>query len=540
MFGFRANIGDKTFKVEGTMFSNYIIQIMKNAFVPWNGTLGWSSTIIYIAIVFSIFLFLIMYIKRMITIAFLVLISPIITITYSIDKVGDGQAQAFSAWMKEFFHNVLIQPFHCLIYLVFVSTAMKLAIQENSLAAGTLAVFCMIFMLQAENIVKGIFGITSKSTGSGLATAAVLTGAFKRLAPAAGKAKNAVSNVRTSKTAQVPTMNSQKNMKAATESQNVDGTSRTNTAIPTNNQTGGNRPESNDEKSERISKIMSGGVADVEDYNSAMDNDVVSEAYAADYENLMRDNDIKSATATQSTQTQEQIGQNRIIQNNDGTWADVSDSRVLPEYAEQRRKQEEQQIPNSMPGRINYKPREKTTMEKAKDFAKNNVGTVAGVSGGILGGTLSALAGGDIAETIASGGVGKRGFQRIAEWGTDTIKNKDNEKLEKALKATQTKPLEKQLAGDFAEYKKGESFDTEKERKNAEKYLNMSEEQISNIKDKSTKQYVQSLHSTKNLYKDLYEGEDANEKVLDTLDKIFDGDIEPWYMDEESQSNDNN
>ena len=49
-----------------------------------------------------------MYIKRMITVAFLILISPIITITYSIDKAGNGKAEAFSTWLREFLHNVLI------------------------------------------------------------------------------------------------------------------------------------------------------------------------------------------------------------------------------------------------------------------------------------------------------------------------------------------------------------------------------------------------------------------------------------------------
>ena len=42
------------------------------------------------------------YVKRMITIAFLIMIAPIITITYSIDRMGDGKSQALNKWFKEY------------------------------------------------------------------------------------------------------------------------------------------------------------------------------------------------------------------------------------------------------------------------------------------------------------------------------------------------------------------------------------------------------------------------------------------------------
>ena len=41
------------------------------------------------------------------------------TVTYSIDKAGDGKAQAFGNWLSEFVMNVLVQPLHAIIYLVF-------------------------------------------------------------------------------------------------------------------------------------------------------------------------------------------------------------------------------------------------------------------------------------------------------------------------------------------------------------------------------------------------------------------------------------
>ncbi len=61
---------------------------------------------------------LLMYIKRMIVVAFLIIIAPLITITYAIDRVKDKESQALDAWVKEFVWTILIQPFHCVIYVV--------------------------------------------------------------------------------------------------------------------------------------------------------------------------------------------------------------------------------------------------------------------------------------------------------------------------------------------------------------------------------------------------------------------------------------
>ena len=49
---------------------------------------------------------------------FLILIGPISCITYPIDKISDGKAQAFNKWFSEFMSEVLIQPFHLLLYVV--------------------------------------------------------------------------------------------------------------------------------------------------------------------------------------------------------------------------------------------------------------------------------------------------------------------------------------------------------------------------------------------------------------------------------------
>ncbi len=121
----------------------------------------WS--IVYWCLLMMEIKFLWTYIKRFLMVGFLIAISPLITITYSIDKAGDGRAQAFSNWMQEFAINVFIQPLHAIIYLVFVLTA-------NSIAESSplVTIAFLLAMGTVEKMVKVIFdmkGLSIKNLG---------------------------------------------------------------------------------------------------------------------------------------------------------------------------------------------------------------------------------------------------------------------------------------------------------------------------------------------------------------------------------------
>ncbi len=118
-------------------------------------TKGWSFIailIMYIVLVFYQFRFMFFYIKRFFAIGFLIVISPLITITYAIDKAGDGKAQALNIWLREFLSNIFIQPLHALIYLIFIVSA-----NEIFKVAPLLAVLFLAMLSRAEKIVKNIF-----------------------------------------------------------------------------------------------------------------------------------------------------------------------------------------------------------------------------------------------------------------------------------------------------------------------------------------------------------------------------------------------
>lgn len=154
-----------------TKFGTAIQDVLKRS-LNWTLSIGLGSAMIYLLLCALTFIFLVMYIKRMLTVSFLVIIAPIITITYSIDKMGDGKSQALNTWLKEFVYNILIQPFHCIIYLVFGAVAVNL--MNGTLSSSVLAICMIIFILQAEKIIKNIFGFNAKSMSEGLVSAAAI------------------------------------------------------------------------------------------------------------------------------------------------------------------------------------------------------------------------------------------------------------------------------------------------------------------------------------------------------------------------------
>ena len=118
------------------------------------GTNSLALTIVYMVLVYYEVKFFFLYLKRFMTVGFLVVIAPLITITYSIDKARDNQAQAFRTWIKEFFVNVFIQPLHALLFVIFIGSVY--GIIE---IAPLLAIIFLAALSRGEQLVRTIFKI---------------------------------------------------------------------------------------------------------------------------------------------------------------------------------------------------------------------------------------------------------------------------------------------------------------------------------------------------------------------------------------------
>lgn len=120
--------------------------------------------IFYIGLVVYTLMFTLIYIRRTITMAFLTLMAPLVAITYPIDKIGDGKAQAFGIWIKEFIFNALLQPFHLIIYTIFLGAASEITTKNP--------IFAILFLasiIPSEKLLRKMFGFEKASTAGSFA-----------------------------------------------------------------------------------------------------------------------------------------------------------------------------------------------------------------------------------------------------------------------------------------------------------------------------------------------------------------------------------
>lgn len=140
--------------------------------------------VVYLVLVLFTCIFLFTYVKRVVYMAFLTVIAPMVAMTYPLDKLNDGKAQAFDMWFKEYIFNLLIQPMHLIIYTVLVTSAFKMA--------STNIIYSLValgFMMPAEKIIRKFFGFEKAGTPGMLGGAAGAAFAMSGLQKVMGLAR---------------------------------------------------------------------------------------------------------------------------------------------------------------------------------------------------------------------------------------------------------------------------------------------------------------------------------------------------------------
>lgn len=120
-----------------------------------------SYSVIYLVLVFYTVSFLLIYVKRVLYMALLTILAPLVAMYYPIDKITDGQAQGFNTWIKEYAFNLLMQPFHLIIYTMLVGSAMRLAVDNP-----VYAIVALGCIMPAERLIRQLFQLgNAKTTG---------------------------------------------------------------------------------------------------------------------------------------------------------------------------------------------------------------------------------------------------------------------------------------------------------------------------------------------------------------------------------------
>lgn len=127
----------------------------------------WGYAFLYVLITIETVVFLYKYLKRVLWLAFLTMIAPLIAVMYPVDKLGDGKAQTFNMWFKEYLFNSLIQPLHILLYTIFIGLGMQLL--STNVIYGIVA---YAFMIPAEKFFKKMFGFDKAATPGALGSPA--------------------------------------------------------------------------------------------------------------------------------------------------------------------------------------------------------------------------------------------------------------------------------------------------------------------------------------------------------------------------------
>lgn len=118
---------------------------------------------LYLFLIKQLVSFLYIYFKRLIVVIFLIVIFPLVTISYAIDKIGDGKSQAFNNWFKEYTLNVFLQSFQAVNYLIIMSVIFAL-----TGAGGTTNIILVLlgisYISKGDELLRGLF---SKMSGGG-------------------------------------------------------------------------------------------------------------------------------------------------------------------------------------------------------------------------------------------------------------------------------------------------------------------------------------------------------------------------------------
>lgn len=87
----------------GGVINRFMTTIFTDAIGTINFVDGMSGAVVYLGMTVMTFMFLYTYMKRMITVAFLIIIAPLITVTYSIDRMGDRKSSSIKYLAKRIY-----------------------------------------------------------------------------------------------------------------------------------------------------------------------------------------------------------------------------------------------------------------------------------------------------------------------------------------------------------------------------------------------------------------------------------------------------
>lgn len=126
--------------------------------------------IIWYVLLTQLIVLIVLYYKRYFTIAFLIVIFPLVAMYYIIEIARGKNGQVFSEWSKEILVNIFIQTIHAIVYAIIASVAISRV--QADIASGSdamnwlLIIVAVNFITEGEKIVRKLVGVDGKTAGA--------------------------------------------------------------------------------------------------------------------------------------------------------------------------------------------------------------------------------------------------------------------------------------------------------------------------------------------------------------------------------------
>lgn len=128
------------------------------------GTTAWERMgwcVVYVLFVIVTVIFVWMYGKRVVYMAILTVLAPIVGLMYPINRADGGRAQSLNYWLREYMGTLFMQPFHLLIYSVLIDSAMNISLKNP-----IYTLIALLGMIIAEKFVRELIGIRDTGIGN--------------------------------------------------------------------------------------------------------------------------------------------------------------------------------------------------------------------------------------------------------------------------------------------------------------------------------------------------------------------------------------
>lgn len=119
-----------------------------------------AYAMLYLFLIKQLIGFILIYFKRLIGVLFLIVIFPLVTISYAVDKIADGKANAFNNWFKEFNMNVFLQAFQAVNYLIVMGIIFGLTATRGTQNI-ILTLIALEYLSKGDELLRGMFSKVS-------------------------------------------------------------------------------------------------------------------------------------------------------------------------------------------------------------------------------------------------------------------------------------------------------------------------------------------------------------------------------------------